>query len=152
MAKDEIERIVDQMERAFDGRAWHGPSVMKILRGLDGNQASARLFPGTHTPWEIAAHITAWKRIMARRISGTVVRVTAAQDWPKPKGSWPVAVAELERAHRDLVKAVRRLPPSRLPARVPGKGHDHYVALHGMVQHDLYHAGQIALLKKALKS
>ena len=151
MAKSEIERIVDQMERAFDGRAWHGPPVMKILRGIRGNEASARLFPETHTVWELVAHMTAWKRIVARRISGEVVKVTRAQDWPKPRGAWPAAVSELQRAHRDLIRSVRRLPVSRLTARVPGKGHDFYVALHGMVQHDLYHAGQIALLKKALQ-
>ena len=152
MASNEIERIADQMERAFDGRSWHGPPLMKILRGITADEASARLFPGTHTVWELVNHVASWKRIVARRISGKVVRVTAAQDWPRPMGSWADAVSELRRAHRDLVKAVRKLPPARLGVRIPGKGHDHYIALHGMVQHDLYHAGQIALLKKALKS
>lgn len=151
MASSEIEHIVDQMERAFDGRAWHGPPVMKILRGIRSREASARLFPHTHTIWEIVAHMTAWKRIVGRRIGGEVVRVTSAQDWPRPKGTWPAAVRELQQAHADLVKAVRRLPPARLAARVPGKGHDFYVSLHGVVQHDLYHAGQMALLKKALQ-
>lgn len=151
MANGEIERIVKQLNRAFQGNAWHGPSVMKILRGITSNQASARLFPDTHTIRELVAHMTAWKRIVARRISGKVVRVTAAQDWPAPTGSWPTAVSELGRAHRELVKAVGKLPASRLGAKVPGKSHDHYTTLHGMVQHDLYHAGQIALLKKAMR-
>lgn len=152
MATGEIERIMKQMDRAFQGNAWHGPSVMRILRGITSNQASARLFPGTHTVRELVAHMTAWKRIIARRVSGEVVRVTPAQDWPSPKGSWADAVTNLGRAHRELVKAVSKLPASRLGARVPGKGHDFYIALHGMVQHDLYHTGQIALLKKALTS
>ena len=152
MATSEIERIVDQLDRAFEGKAWHGPPVMKILRGITANQAAARLFPDTHTIREIVAHMTAWKRVVTRRISGEVVRVTPAQDWPSPRGPWADAVAELRRAHRGLVKAVRKLPAARLRDRVPGKGHDFYVSLHGMVQHDLYHAGQIALLKKALRS
>lgn len=152
MPSNEIERIVDQMDRAFDGRAWHGPPVMKILRGVTAREASARLFPETHTIWELVNHMASWKRIVARRISGKVVRVSAAQDWPKPAGTWAAALSELRAAHRDLVKAVRRLPGSRLSDRVPGKGHNFYVALHGMVQHDLYHAGQLALLKKALKA
>ncbi len=150
MASSEIERIAQQLDRAFDGRAWHGPPVMKILRGITGNQASARLFSETHTIWEIVNHMAAWKRIIARRISGEVVKVTSAQDWPAPKGTWAAAVKELQGAHRELVKAARQLPAARLSARVPGKGHDYYVCLHGMVQHDLYHAGQIALLKKAM--
>ncbi len=152
MATSEIERIVNQMNRAFQGKAWHGPSVMKILRGVTSNQAAARLLPDTHTIGELVAHMTAWKRIVARRVSGEVVRVTSAQDWPQPKGTWAAAVRELQQAHRELVKTVHKLPPARLSARVPGKGHDHYIALHGMVQHDLYHAGQIALLKKAMHS
>ncbi len=152
MASSEIERIAKQMDRAFQGNAWHGPSVMKILHGIKSREAAARLFPATHTIRELVAHMTAWKRIVARRVAGQVVRVTAAQDWPTPKGSWPDGVAELRRAHQELVKAVRKLPASRLDAKVRGKSHDHYVILHGMVQHDLYHAGQIALLKKALHS
>ena len=152
MASSEIERIVDQLERAFDGKAWHGPAVMKILRGIRANQASARLMPDTHTTWEIVAHMTGWKRIITRRIAGNVVKVTPAQNWPRPKGTWAGAVSNLRRAHRDLIKAVRKLPEARLDAKVPGKGHNFYITLHGMVQHDLYHAGQIALLKKALHS
>src|SRR5512140_3486007 len=134
MANNEIERIVNQMNRAFQGNAWHGPSVMKIVRGINANQAAARLFPGTHTVREIVAHMTAWKRIIARRVAGEVVRVTPAQDWPTPDGSWPHAVSELRRAHQDFLKAVRKLPPTCLRAKVPGEGHDFYVALHGMVQ------------------
>lgn len=151
MAKNEIDRIVDQMERAFDGDAWHGPSVMDILRDLNANQAAARLFPDTHTVRELVAHLTAWKGIMPRRMRGEVVHPTVAEDWPAPRGTWKDAVAELQGAHRTFVKAVRAMPPAKLRATVPGKNHDFYVALHGMVQHDLYHAGQIALLKKALQ-
>ncbi len=151
MAKNEIDRIVDQMERAFDGDAWHGPSVMDILRGLNANQASARLFPETHTIRELVAHMAAWKRIIPRRMRGEVVHPTVAEDWPRPRGTWNDAIADLRRAHRDFIKAVRAMPASKLRATVPGKDHDFYVALHGMVQHDLYHAGQIALLKKALQ-
>ncbi len=151
MANGEIDRILKQMNRAFQGNAWHGPSVLKILRGITSDQAEARLLPATHTIRELVTHMTAWKRIVARRISGEVVRVTAAQDWPTPKGSWGNAVADLRQAHAELAKAVRKLPPSRLSAKVPGKSHDHYITLHGVVQHDLYHAGQIALLKKAMQ-
>jgi len=149
MAANEIERIVEQMDRAFQGNAWHGPPVMQILSGIKANEAAARLFPGTHSIRELVAHLTAWKRIITRRLSGEVVTPTVAQDWPAPRGSWAEAVAGLQRAHRGLVQAVRKLPPSRLRATVPGKDDDFYVALHGMVQHDLYHAGQIVLLTKA---
>ncbi len=150
MAKSEIERIVDQMERTFDGKAWHGPSVMQILKGITANQASAQVAPETHTIREIVEHLASWKRIIRRRMNAPV-RVTPAQDWPAPHGSWTDAVRQLQQAHREFVTAVSRLPVSRLNSRVPGKGHDFYTALHGMVQHDLYHAGQIALLKKALR-
>lgn len=152
MASSEKERILDQLDRAFTGDAWHGPPVMEVLRGIHSNQAAARLFPGTHTIRELVAHMASWKRIIARRLGGDVVTPTSAQDWPPPKGSWADAMTDLQRAHRELVRAARKLPANRLHATVPGKDHDFYIALHGMVQHDLYHAGQIALLKKALTS
>lgn len=61
----EIQRIVDQLNRAFEGEAWHGPAVMDILEGITAQQAAARPFNGTHSIWEIVLHIAAWERPVA---------------------------------------------------------------------------------------
>jgi len=149
----ETSRIADQLRRAFDGNAWHGPSVLKLLRGVDATTAAAKPLENVHCIWELVLHIAAWDEAVRRRLGGTKLRLTALQNFPRvpepTNAAWRNAVEQLKRTHDLLVSAVAALPDSRLYDRVPGKGHDLYFMLHGVTQHELYHAGQIAILKKA---
>ena len=156
---DQIEtlRIADQLRRAFEGEAWHGPALLEILRGVTAAGAAARPVPGSHRIWEIVRHIAVWDDVARRRMDGAVVQPTPEEDWPAVTdtgdNAWQKTLDHLEQTHDALVRAVTALPDSRLLAKVPGKEPDFYTLyymLHGIVQHELYHAGQIALLKKAL--
>jgi uncharacterized damage-inducible protein DinB len=155
----EIARIIDQLERDHTGDAWHGSPVKAILNGVTAAQASARPMPAGHSIWELVLHMTGWKDEVRRRLTGAPAGDPEGGDWPEPgepsDARWREAVAQLDRAHAALVSAVRELPESRLhePTNDPrdralGAGVSHYVLLHGLVQHDAYHAGQIAILKK----
>lgn len=149
----EIARIADQLHRAYAGGAWHGPALRQLLRGVTAKQAAARPLVGGHSIWEIVLHITAWKKAVRKRVTGKAIELSPREDWP-PAGkasptAWRKTLNALEQAHRQLEATVARLPESRLKRIVPGRKHTVYFALHGLVQHDLYHAGQIALLKKA---
>ena len=149
----ETERIADQLHRAYAGSAWHGPALRELLRGVTAKQAAARPLRGAHTIWELVLHITAWKGAVLRRMRGKATSLSPAQNFPPmPQAStanWKKTVSALQMAQRELHRAVSALPDSRLKKRVPGKRYSVYFMLHGLVQHDLYHAGQIALLKKA---
>jgi uncharacterized damage-inducible protein DinB len=149
----EIERITDQLTRAFDGEAWHGPSVKEVLEGVTAEHASARPVPGAHSIWEIAVHIGAWESFVLRRLRGEViVDVADEEDWPAHgtgEQAWRSTLDRLERGHRELLAEVSGMGEGRLAETVEGKGYSVYFMLHGVIQHDLYHAGQIALLKKA---
>jgi uncharacterized damage-inducible protein DinB len=147
----EHDRIRDQLKRAHQGEAWHGPSVMEALDGVTVAQSTARPIAGAHSIGELALHIAAWRDIVRRRIAGEKFDVTPADDWPPFAGSpeaWKAALAGLERSHPALLDGLAALPPSRMdqPA-VPG-GSTCYHQLMGVVQHDVYHAGQISVLKK----
>jgi len=151
----EATRIADQLRRAFDGDAWHGDSVLEILKGVTAAQAAARPLAQTHTIWELVLHITAWDGAVLRRLGGTAVELSDAENFPAVTGAsetaWRYALTNLRRVHQELIEAVAILPDSRLEEIVPGKEderHTFYYMLHGVVQHELYHAGQIALLKK----
>jgi uncharacterized damage-inducible protein DinB len=151
----ECARIADQLRRAFDGEAWHGDSVWQILEGVTAVQAAARPVSAAHSIWELVLHIAAWDRAVLRRLGGAAVTLSDAENFPPvtdtSEPAWRKALAEVRRAHEELVAAVAALPDSRLYEMVPGKqdGHyDFYYMLHGVVQHELYHAGQIALLKR----
>jgi hypothetical protein len=144
---------VDQIERAWDGNAWHGPPLRKILRGVTPRQAFRRPLPGAHTIAELVLHLGSWVGAAAESLDGArMPAVTPMFNWPRLVAStartWRLAVDRLERAHRLLVARARRFPERRLRAIVPGRKYNFYVLLHGIVQHNLYHAGQIALLKK----
>lgn len=152
----EIERILDQLKRAYEGDAWHGPSVQEVLKGVTAGQAAARPVPGAHTIWELAHHIAVWEGVGRRRLQGdrAQIDISSPADWPPADGSsdaaWEQAKASLDRGHQALLEAIARVEEARLDQPILEGMSTVYVTLHGVIQHDLYHAGQIALLKKAL--
>ena len=156
----EIARIVDQLEREHSGDPWHGSPLTAILDGITASQASARPIAAAHSIWELVLHMTGWKNEVRRRLSGAPAGEPEGGDWPDPgepsQARWIDARRRLDAAHAELIAAVRALPdegleePTRDPRNHPlGTGVSRYVLLHGIVQHDVYHAGQIALLSRA---
>jgi uncharacterized damage-inducible protein DinB len=145
--------IADQLRRAFEGDAWHGPALLELLQDVDAAEAAGRPVPDVHSIWELVLHIAAWDGAALRRIAGETVQLTGEANFPvvpKPtENAWRKAVTHARHTHDALVKKVASLPEARLRARVPGKKYDFYFLLHGVAQHELYHAGQIAILKKA---
>ena len=150
---NEIERIIDQMRRAYDGDAWHGPPLRAILAGVSAETAAARPIGGAHSIREIVRHITFWYDGVRRRLGGEVVDADEIEQWPEAadagEAGWQQELDDLERAHKALVEAAGKLGDDDLERPVPGKPYNAYVLLHGLVQHNLYHAGQVAILKKA---
>ena len=144
----EIERIGKQLERPYSGDAWHGPSLRSVLEEVSSEAANARPIEGAHSIAELAAHILAWREETLRRLEGNGGDVPVAGDWPRPL-EWSELLARLDRSHDALTKAVAALPEEVLDEKVKGRRESHYVLLQGMIHHDLYHAGQIAILKKA---
>lgn len=155
----EISRIIDQLARQHDGDPWHGSPLLHILEGVTAAQAAARPIPGAHSIWELLLHMTAWKHEVRRRLGGAPAAEPEGGDWPDvgipSEARWRDARVRLQRAHAELAATVRGLPEEKLhlPTNDPrnralGTGVSHYVLLHGIVQHDVYHAGQIALLKR----
>ena len=154
----EVDRIRDQFRRAFDGEAWRGPSVLALLDGVTAQQAAGHPIPGAHSIWELTLHIAAWERACLRRLKGDPAQLTDAEDWESindtSDAAWEATKQQLIDNHRELLDAISNVDESRL--NEPVMTHPSipfsstYVTLYGGVQHDLYHAGQIAMLKKAL--
>lgn len=149
---EEKARIADQLKRAFEGDAWHGPAVLEVLEGVNARSAAKKPISGAHSIWEIVLHIAAWDGAIRRRMAGQALQLSDEQDFPPVKdtsdAAWGGAVENLKQRHAELIQALLAMPDYRLTAQVPGKDYDFYHMLHGAVQHELYHAGQIALLRK----
>jgi len=149
---DPVMQIAEQVDLAFKGEAWHGPSLLEALDGVDAELASRRLIPQAHSIWEIVLHAMAWKIAIRRRLGGEAIELPPDQDWPSASDTtdeaWRATLNQLHDAHEALMRAVTTLSPERLDAIVPGKDYTAAFMMLGMPQHDAYHAGQIAILKK----
>ncbi|WP_162910849.1 DinB family protein [Hymenobacter oligotrophus] len=158
----EVQRIIDQLQRAFDGDAWSGPSLQATLLGVSAAQAAMHPLLQAHSIWELVLHLTTWSDTVRQRIEQRQNVPPAAADWPvapavPSEAAWQQANHELCLAHERLVALLRTLPDADLEQvlgtardRADGSGVSIYVLLHGTAQHYLYHAGQIALLRKLL--
>lgn len=159
---DEIERIADQLARAYEGDPWWGPSTRDVVGGLTAAQAAHRPIEEAHSIWEIALHATSWNREVLRRLQSDVAREPADGDWPEApepsEESWRATVDGLEASYRELHAAIRAFPAERLEAilgdardRPLGSGVSFYVLMHGAVQHLVAHTAQMSLLRKAAR-
>jgi uncharacterized damage-inducible protein DinB len=152
----EIDRILDQLKRAYEGNARHGPSIKESLNGVTAEQARQRPLENAHSIWELVHHIAVWEDVGRRRLQGdpAEVPISSPEDWPPADdatdAAWEKAKAALDRGHQALVEAIAQVPESRLDEPILEGKSSVYVTLHGVIQHDLYHSGQIAILKKAL--
>jgi uncharacterized damage-inducible protein DinB len=154
MAINEAGKLVRQLKDIHDGEPWHGPSLHKILAGIDAATAYARPLEGAHSVWELVLHITGWTTVCGLRLEGQEARQPDEGDFPLPPAAtedkWHEAIARLDAAHSRLIEAVERLTDSDLVENVPGKPYTKAFMIQGAVHHHVYHAGQIALLKKAI--
>lgn len=153
----EIKRIAQQMRAAFNGKAWHGPALQEVLANVSASQAAARPIANAHSIWELVLHIAVWQKVALRRMSGEeVYNVPKEEDWPQVKdtseAAWHKALHDLQQSHANLCAGVAALQDADLNRKIYSSESEHsvYVMLHGVIQHDLYHAGQIVLLQKAV--
>ena len=155
----ERDRLIDQLEREIAGEPWHGPSLTNILDGITAEHAARKPSPDAHSIWEILVHMTGWKREVTRRAQGQEATEPAGGDWPAigdvSESRWRAAREDHFRAQRELLELVRSLSDAQLDTKVAGDtaafigaGVTVRVNLYGLIQHDVYHAGQIAILKK----
>jgi len=152
----ELKRIEQQLKRAFEGGAWHGPAVLELLRDVNAKQAAARPIPGAHSIWELVLHIGAWEGACKRRLEGDRAELPDAEDWQvmneTSDSAWQALKERLIRGHNELRDKIRSIDEATLDQPIlPGMS-SVYETIHGVIQHDLYHAGQIALLKRALEN
>lgn len=155
--------LIDQLEREHAGDPWHGPSRASLLADVSAEEARRRPAPTIHSIWELVLHMTAWTREVTRRLNGHMAGAPEMGDWPAipaspDERSWRAAVSALDEAHVKLRDAVAAIDASRLTTPVNdvrnrelGTGVTFAHTINGLVQHDVYHSAQIAIVKKMLR-
>jgi uncharacterized damage-inducible protein DinB len=151
----DTEILADQISRAFSGESWHGPSVRDVLEGVSAEDAAAHPIADAHSIWEIVLHLVAGYRLVLRRVRGEHAQLSPDEEWPPVAESsseaWRESQRTLEELNQQLQSAVRAFPAERLSQEL-GSQYAAYIQFCGAPQHDLYHAGQIVILKKALSA
>ena len=154
----EIDAIRAELRAALAGDPWHGSSLAAILEGIDAEAAAAHAVTGRHSAWEMTMHVTGWAREVARRLRGEAPGLPPDGDWPSvpdpaDESAWHAGVADLHLAHHELDLALGAFPAARLDQRVGGErnaalgtGVTWRQMLLGVLQHDAWHGGQIAVL------
>jgi hypothetical protein len=150
-----MEGIVDQLHRSLEGDSWQGPSIREILEGVTVTEAAAHPVPAAHSIWELVYHVTAWVRAVHSRVLGRVSELEGEADWPPVRDisedAWAAALEDLRRSQSELIATLGTLTDVHLSAPVPNRDYDRAHLLHGLTQHHAYHAGQMSLLKRALR-
>jgi DinB superfamily len=153
-------RLLEHLDHGFNRAAWHGANLAGSIRGLTVRQALWRPGRGRHNIWEIVLHTAFWKHEVQRRLTG--VRGGGepfphrGRDWPRLPATldaraWRADVALLAREHRNLRAVVMALSPARLGRKVGNRRWTAEETILGMALHDVYHAGQIQLIKRLMR-
>jgi len=148
---NEVKFVMDQLKTTFSGDSWHGPSVMKNLEGVTAEEASERPLWERHTIWELTDHMAFWLEETLKALRAKEVpRPDKVMDWPRMgvgEEQWSQSVKRLEGAVNMLIDELAGWSTKDLEKTVGGADYSYRQMLHGAVHHNLYHAGQIAILK-----
>ncbi len=152
----ETTRIAQLLKHSYDGQPWYGTPLRKLLGDVTAERAAAQPIAGAHSIWQEVRHVIGWRQFACRLLSGDeAAELTDAENWPIPAESdsgpaaWQQALDALAQTQDELQGAIARLTDEQLREKARGKPYNMYVLLHGILQHDAYHAGQIALLRNA---
>lgn len=150
----EIASLLDELKEIHDGNAWHGPSLREALAGVTAQQAAAKPIADAHSIWEIVSHIAGWEDIFRRRLAGEgQAAEPEAGDFPAAKDAseeaWAQTLDDLDSGHEKLLQGVSELSDEMLDTNVAGREYSVRFLLRSTIRHHVYHAGQIALLRKS---
>lgn len=155
--KNNIEDLIQNLNASFHGGAWHGPSLLEHLKGLKFTTAGYRI-SNIHTIAELIYHITSWRLFAIKKIQGDALYNIDSEkknfgDFKKiDEFELETLMMELTLSQDELVKALENKEDIFLDEIVPGAEYTFDTLLHGIIQHDIYHSGQIAIIKKIVKS
>jgi len=152
---DQVRFIIDQIKRTFKGYSWLDPSLMKTLEDVDAKDADKKLHSASHSIWELVLHITEWnKRALETLREGKMPNINDTEVWPNTHtmDSWETTKEELEKTVNLLLNELMEWDNDQILSKIDDSDVTYKELLHGILQHNLYHTGQIALLKKEINS
>jgi uncharacterized damage-inducible protein DinB len=158
------DRLLDALKRAHDGAPWHGPSRAEVLRDVTAAEAAWQPAADAHSIWAIVLHMRGWTREVLRRAQGAVPADPEDGDWPAvpvpaDDAAWRATIESLEASHAALHAFVADMDEDGRAARVkdrpwdpPGQAITQRAMIRSLAEHDVYHTGQLAMLKRLARA
>jgi uncharacterized damage-inducible protein DinB len=151
--------LLSVLDDAYSGKSWQGPNLKGSIRGLSAMEATWRPGPGRHNIWELVAHVAYWEYAVKRRLLNEKPGLfpSKGSNWFSRRQNltdeaWKAEKRLLEEIHRDLRRAVASLDPGKLNKKAPGGKLSYAKIVYGAAAHDIYHTGQINLIKRLMRS
>jgi uncharacterized damage-inducible protein DinB len=149
----QVTRIVDHYDRVLNGEPWHGDPIWQVLDGIPAEDAAARPLQGSHSIWEIVLHMTFWEGVAAQRLAGLRAGLVEELNFPAmpaaTEENWKRTLDDFRASNQKFRAALEKLDPARLDELTAAGKRTYYGEAHGVIEHTVYHAGQIVLLKIA---
>jgi len=152
----EINNYISEFETIFNGEPWYGKSLMGVINDADPKDVFKKQKSSGHSAYEITCHLYAWRDLLVKRLKGDTkssIAVNSKEDWPPmPKeqtaAAWKELIDRLEQNQKDLINTLPKWNNGTLDKDFAGTSYSLRTFLHGQIQHDIYHIGQIALAIK----
>ena len=150
--KTESLRLISLFEKLYDGSPWVDVNLVSILEPITANQASRRVLPNCNTIWEITNHIILWRQNVLQRINGAIIEATETNYFEPvkdtSKDAWTNTLSTLKATHEKWIQFLRNFESLQFETLYAANNMTYYEHIHGILQHDCYHLGQIVLLAK----
>ena len=147
----ELQRILDHYDGVLHGEPWHGDALWQILEGIPAEKAAARPVTGAHTIWELVMHMTFWEGVATKRLAGLRAGLVEELNFPAMpdviEENWQKTLDTFRASNQNFRQAVTNLEPGKLDQLTAVGKRTSYGEMHGIIEHHVYHVGQIALLK-----
>lgn len=155
----EIQRIASMFKVVNHTTPWHGSSIKEIVDDITAQEAATKVISDGHSIWEIVEHLICWRNFVINNLSKNQsfqIQLNTEADWPKiadtSESNWTNTIDRLNHSTGELMSTMLRFKNSLLDEFLPEREYSYYALLHGIIQHDIYHSGQISLLKKIIRS
>jgi len=155
MATKEINKLVRKMKSIYDGDPWYGDSIQKKLQNITPEIALERPIPDAHCIAELLAHIISWRELLNKRLQGEDAFSVSQQEsfnWtrfdPDPETMWDSLLKALDKNQQQIISQLKQEDDALLNQKVAQRSYNYRYLIKGIMEHDIYHLGQIALLRK----
>jgi len=153
MHNPRIQNIIQQYRHVYEGTPWYGQAMMEKLSTITPQSAHKIVHIGWHSIAQLVWHMTAWREFVIRKLEGDedfAIQLNTPSDWSERTAPWADLLEHLQESQEKIITLLVLCPDEKLRETVPGKDYTFDYLLHGIIRHDVYHLGQIALIQKSL--